>query len=287
MDIFRKHYTFDELLQTRHADVTAFGANHSQTNNPSASWDANVNFDKAFNHAATGWKKGMEAAEKIINQLGQHLPQMSAPQKYTICDIAPENPLRLDPVALMCGMPTPFQRDILDEDTYNTGRKLARIAVNVSASAAVDAETILAKGAVVMALCDQLERLGVATEIVVVSPLVNRRGHGVALTATIKTAGEPWHPARAAAVIGHPAGLRRIFFRLLEAAGLPEEIAATYRLTYGFPAKLTEVLDTTQYDLLVDSTAIDTYPGGWASPTAQVAWVMDQLKAQGFEPCAV
>lgn len=153
--------------------------------------------------------------------------------------------------------------------------KFVRLVINVGASGAISGGTLIARGAVIIALAEVLEMSGTRCEITVVDATGDKsmRNGDIHYSAsvTVKSFEQSADAASIAYAAAHPSVLRRHFFRLYETMD-----EAGCQAGYGAPA---DVAAEHRGDLyFAKMHASETW---WNNETTAVAWVIEQLKKFG------
>ena len=113
--------------------------------------------------------------------------------------------------------------------------RIARICVNISASASVSPDAIIQRGAAIVALIDRLQIEGWRIELSV----VDQSNHGNDTSSyriVVKQSQEPIDMDRISFALAHPSMLRRVLFRI------HETVFPRYDPGYGSPANLPQHL---------------------------------------------
>jgi hypothetical protein len=178
---------------------------------------------------------------------------------------------RVSVPAYLTGHPKCMVRRVKTADAGN-GRILT-LAVSVVASASTMASAMSNYGVAIAQYVNQLERSGVRVHLIG-TLAVDSDGERLALSWTIKSAGQPLNLSALAFAIGHPAMLRRIGFAFMERQRDTKEFSS-----YGYPcdAKLSDLIDApTGVVILNGMRGANTHA---KTPEAALAYVTTQIDA--------
>jgi len=269
------------LVTAIDAPPTPYDATHSSAakkTKASPYWDLSTGWARTREYAgAAGWPEG---AAKIRSYTDRWIPQLASLVSLPVYtpDIHGEY---FDVGVIMSGEPEHWYQPEAS-DAIISGRGLVhRVVVNLSASSCIDAPELVRRGAAVAALVAVLEATGAAVEVVVCAvigaPGNSRRTCDISLT--LKQASDALDLDRLALVAVHPAGLRRLWFRLWESL-LTDEQRDAYdvRLDGGYGQPVDRPADE-QGD--VYSPAMSRTAGAFATDAGAEAWVADQLRKLG------
>ncbi len=237
-------------------------------------WTGTRNFGEAIELARKGWPEGRQRAEKLIVELQDQIKGWELIREI-VYDV---EGLALDVGRFVNGEPEMWMTLVdTDEERETWQPSILRITCNISASGAVGTDTFMARGVAVLALVSLLEARNVRCQIEIVD---GTRGSDSVTNfhiVTIKEASEPIQLDQIAFMMAHPSVLRRLFFRAMEYD--PVEIrkaCMNFRSTsYGTPEDLPEEYRGEVYCGRMFSSR------DWDS-SFTVAWIKQQLKAQGF-----
>lgn len=269
----REFETWGEMIDFAQGPDPKDGYHMTSSNNDhDDSWALGCKRDQAFKFAKEGWKDGVAKCEKLSEAL---VTKVCAKIEriepfYDVCD-----GLAWDMAYVASGIPEcalHVSREIVD----GPGNKLVRLHYNAAASCGISGETLLTKGASVVALAQCLEAAGIQTEISVASMCGAKREFAYLSRAKVKRFGETFDISNLAFAVAHPATLRKIGFACIEHEG--STIHAKIGMCYGTPKPNP---DAKLYDIEVgESMAGNTQ---WGSIDACEKWVLDNLKKQGIE----
>jgi hypothetical protein len=228
-------------------------------------WTLGLDFKDSIKMAHAGWAKGMEKAESIASPIVDKITGQIE-RSNVVYDVEGE---AIDIGAYLSNDPECFMR--MENETVTSpcnSPKLVSIVCNVSPSAAVNAESIVNKGAHVMALVRTLEFAGHRVEVSIVpwAFSANYQGRPVAGTVvTIKQFDEPLDPALTIFALAHPAVSRRFGFLTLE--NMSREAQKKAGVGFGYPCNL-----KTSADIVIDSQV----------GLIDMTWIIRELEKQGI-----
>lgn len=248
-------------------------------------WYGTNSYQEAMGFLRYGWKEG---TEKVAQLAAKIIPQLPRGQRYKMRyepTIAPIGGMIIDPVAVLIGSPVPYIGRFKTNRKVD-GQKIVRIGLNVTASAGVDAETLMGKGSAVMALINVLQANRKEVDLTVYFA-TSSGSH--ALTAWhVKPAGMRTNPDSLTFAVVNPSSLRRLGFAMLE--HIPAPYQEAYYSGYGMPTSMeTHWPDIyKQFDVFVDSECAYEDNGTkklarWENPQSQIEWVKCQLRKQGID----
>lgn len=240
---------------------------YSHTTSESESWDLNTNLTAAIQLAETGWIDGMKEADKValpmIEKLSGRIQKQDIQYDYEGHDIDVGRFVIQDPECWI-------RMEDTDElmETYNKP-KFITLTHNVTASAMVNAEEAIRKGAHVMALIQCLEFAGYRAEVHVYLQCtagMRRGGVNSATVCTVKTFDMPLDPALLIYQLAHPAVLRRLGFVCIE--NLSTKAQSDLGSGYGMPGNL-----QTDANINIPSNV----------GSIDFEWIIKQLQNQGIK----
>lgn len=225
--------------------VLACAGNTPRRHSPSGSddtdaWKGGISYDKAMELSSGGWDGGAAAVAMAESVTASIAPELGIEMEMTEAGSAVEMG------AFMAGEP----EDMITLTERNAERKVVRVYVNMSVSGAVNPESMLERGALIMAVVNCLELTGTSTEIIAFDSargLVDGDGKqrvGVA-SVVIKRAGDCFNRQQAAFLTSHMASERHFFFRLWElpADGHEKSVEDCVGRTLGEPCELPPCYD--------------------------------------------
>jgi hypothetical protein len=221
---------------------------HSEKNDTSEKWDNNTNYAQAVKLAHEGYK---EHANTIQNFLS--FQKTSKKRKFKRCFDVAGNQVSIDRYLTCIPECMIAHKRTGKEVTKTVSGKIVKILVNVSASYAITAETIISRGKFIFALCEQLKNNHNKAIQIDVGLFVEKNNTEVYITSTIKNTFELLNPSLLAFYLIHPACLRRVGFRLLEhlPITLRDRLGITDTGSYGSPNNASAKLKQ-KYDLVFD-----------------------------------
>jgi hypothetical protein len=239
----------------------------------SASFALSDSFEQTCERYTKGYPEGTAEARKLSLQLTPFLRTVQGmkrgftPQRYAGGNFILSNYVRGIPE--ICNVMSPI-----------VSKKFASIIVNNTASCGVDAQTLLRRGVVTLALADILQSNGFRTSIKVCFATGNS-GHKLSCIIDVK----PFHQTpdldRLAFFLADPSAFRRLFFSFLET-----KLDAKGRRNmgvegggYGHPIELpkTEIGDKDIY-----LGCQDWYNQAWHTTEGAIAWIKESLKRYGI-----
>jgi hypothetical protein len=202
----RYHFaSLRELAQYIDATPRVWKQNAGAKEYASQDWDLNAGYDGAVEMTRSGWLEGAQRAQKALKAFAPATPQPSRK-----LDVVGQ---RVSVPHFLTGQPKNMVRRVRTADA-GSGRVLT-LAVSVVASAFTSAEAMSNYGVAVAQYVNQLERSGVRVHLIG-TLAVESDAQRLALSWTIKSAGQPLNLSALAFAIGHPAMLRRIGFAFME-----------------------------------------------------------------------
>jgi hypothetical protein len=166
-----------------------------------------------------------------------------------------------------------FEQTMID----GTSPKHIRVLLNISASAGVSVDSLLARGAVTCALIELLEYAGHRVELSIGMKASSSEYYLVRVL--VKPFDQPLDLAKVAYVFGHPSVLRYHIFSLMETE--PAYIREKIGVNWGY-GKPTNMNDDERGDALYIPSAMYG-DEQWTNPARAERWVREQLKKQGVE----
>jgi len=160
--------------------------------------------------------------------------------------------------------------------------KYIRIVVNGTASAGVDADTIMGRGSCLAALVELLEFAGNRCEIVLA--LSTKSQHDLCVLVTVKQFDEPLDLPKIAYTLAHPSVLRVHHFRFMET--MPSRIRSGMSVPGGY-GRCADVPSDKRGDIYLNF--MQWGDAQWTTPALAIEWVKKELKEFGVamhEPVA-
>lgn len=208
------------------------------------SWDLNAGWAKAYQLSYEGWEEGADKLRAALDKLEDFSPASSLESEAEGIDL-----IQSDEGEMF--MPDEYfagEENFMMDVRFKTHKPIIRICCNISASCGVSADDMIARGVVIAATCRKLERLGYGVQVWVAD--AGRGSHGVSVNLVRIKDSDQYMDDRALAFwMGHPAALRRIFFRFIEATPVRVGIGCNY----GTPANFT----SSDFDMISPSAHLD------------------------------
>jgi len=181
-------------------------------------WAGTATYREALDLARKGWPEGMAQVRPIVDRVLQDALRW-AQQPEDGPSIEGDY---FDPGLVAQGIPECCYAP--DEESQRLAYLPSiKLALNVSMSSAVSAETIRKRGAAFLALVQTLEALGVKNELWLTETAC---GHEVRIL--VKGMGDMLQWDKACYLFMHPSVLRRLVFAAQETMGEPEAASGTY-----------------------------------------------------------
>lgn len=231
-------------------------------------WTGTATFRDAVKLAWDGWDEGTKALRLLQEGIEKRLVTV-IPQLRVFNDVTGG---AYDIEALMRGDPEPGYRFERVEDK----RRSVDVTVNVSASAAVQPETMVARGGLVAALVFALDRLHVPSRVTALHSVTGRGGEQRITRVLVKGEGEPLNPGKVAYALGHPSMLRRLLFCHYENSQADSRQAFGVGYGYGRPSDIPE-----QYRGEVHLDKAGSWDAQWRNPQTAMTWIMERLAELG------
>lgn len=180
-------------------------AESAMTDRHHCHWTMTPNFGAAVRLAKEGWSDGLAATDVELRNLTRALPKGDdLVVQYTEAGDEADVGLYLE------GDP----ENMIEFPLRPVGKPVAKLLVSVCYSSGIPAEAIIRRGAVVMAVVDALEAMGVRMEII--ADWSGAASDNFSYRVPVKHAEEPMDRDRVAFALCHPSMLRRFLFRLNE-----------------------------------------------------------------------
>ena len=271
---------FDSVDQLRHAVAGEF--KHAPIFRHFGEYDDYFgevsNFSELMELSRNGWEKDVKEMIAVAEDTIETVEKEFDVQAWnSIYDVTGSD---VDVDRYLSGEPENMISFVM-MDTPRVGR-VVTLVVNISASCAVDAETITARGKNVVALVHALETLGIRTELYVDAPAKALGWGGDSkITANtivkIKDAQDTLDAAMVMFAFAHPAFLRALILPSMH--GFPRE----YQEAMGVGSSYGQPSSRDNSDEYPDGTIrLDTeMPGRW-TPQQAKTFVVDHLKQLGI-----
>lgn len=263
-----RYETFSEYMEHVESPITGTGASRKPGDK---AWAGTDSFDEAMTLAREGWKEGLDRIQALTARL-EHITSSLVHKPEIQWDVAGDF---ADAGLFTTGVPECMGSFVESEQVTAGSGKIVRILMNLSASACVDAETIMRRGAACCALVDALESAGRSCEIVLSA--ASGGGWNVETYIPVKAAGEPLEMDRMAFLLAHPSSFRRLMFSAWEHEAEDVRRANQFHLDeiYGYPAK---TKDESANIVIPEADAREH-----SSDAAILQWIASELRAQGCE----
>lgn len=197
------------------------GSGNSSAKRDSSDWAGTSNLNEALDLAVAGWEEGTEIIKKFQEEIADQLDKsIDSRRKVEIKSSVQGGAVNIG--RFLVGHPQnmiaiQFKPDEIEKDRY------IKISVQCLNSCGAKNEAIIRRGAAVVALTDELEKMGYRVEIDAIFHSRSDsefRGSGTSdyfnLIIPLKRSDEPISIAKLAFVFGHPASTRRIYFGACE-----------------------------------------------------------------------
>jgi len=231
-----------------------------------------ASFKESLRLARTGWAEGTRLLADAVWDFENMIP---AKRLTTVTAMDITGPGVLDFGRWATGHPEAWMIQQEQETTEVGAGKVIRVVYNIGTSNNISTAEMMRKGATVAGLIDLLERSGRRVELDLVTMCRGHYGdHTIQTSVRVKNAGASLDIERIAYAIAHPSSFRRLTFAIWELA--PPEARRACGISkgegYGQP------WDWTVEDAIYipASNSMDH-----RDSTQRIAWVKEQLKAQG------
>lgn len=160
--------------------------------------------------------------------------------------------------------------------TEGPGRRVFDLVVNCAVSSGVSAETIMQRGAAIVALIQAMELAGHGVSLTLQARIKSWASESGRIEVPLKTADQPVDLPRLAFALVHPSAFRRHIFAAMERLPLTNELNVGPHGNYGQPDE-------------GKAEGAQLYFGGahlrsrdWSNPKVVDAWIVSTLKEQGI-----
>lgn len=247
----------------------------SVVNPPSQQWDWHAGWTRSRAMAgAAGWPDGVGRVKRLTDRFVSALAsKVSLPEYYP--EVAGDY---FDVGVLMSGEPEHWYQREDSPTTIDAAGRIYRVVLNLGASCTIDADCLARRGAAAAAVVQLLELSGRAVELIAVSTSI-RGGTGLAVSVTLKASNDSLDLDRLALVAIHPAGLRRLWFRLFESLATDAERDALGIHEGGGYGAPRDVAESERGDIY--SPAMFGGAGAFGDDAGAERWVEDQLRTLG------
>jgi hypothetical protein len=237
-------------------------------------WSGTRTWKQAVDLTMNGWPEGRDRVNQLADALLDKITSLIKVSQVE-WDVVGDT---VDIPSWIQNQPDHWQtfRDVVRE---GTGRRVFRLLYNMAASAAVETDVMIAKGAAITALALALERAGHSIDI----ELCQSSEYGntsYEVYVPLKAADQPLEVGRIAYALAHPAVFRRLAFSVREkdAASLHE-----FKTNLGRGSMMpAEVKHKKKHaDILIEKSLLGEPQ--WTNAPATIAWILQTLKEQGIQ----
>lgn len=232
-------------------------------------WSGTRTFKEAVDLAWGGWGEGGDAIRRLQEALQKRLIA-AIPALKVVNDVVGG---AYDMEALVRGEAEPAFR--LQQQQVQ--RRAVDVSVNLSASAAVRPETLVARGGLMAGLVFAFDRLNIPSRVTALHACRGRGGLRRVTRILIKGEGEPLDSGKVAYALGHPSMLRRLIFCHYENAEDDSRRASGVGYGYGTP---TDTPAMFRGEVHLDKAG--SWDAQWANPVAAMNWIMSRLAELGL-----
>lgn len=188
-------------------------------------WCGTSTIEQAYTLALTGWPRGMQRAQEIAHMFEvEHAT--SRARHYSVAGAS------VSVGRMLAGNP-----DHMSTRKRRDGRRVITLYSELAVSAGVSAVVMAKRAVVVACICDVLESMGYACEIVAVSSItsddVNGKRFEYIAATNLKQAGQALNLNDVVFGLGHPSMFRRFMFALCSS----EEHLRSIWADQGYPAR--------------------------------------------------
>lgn len=227
-------------------------------------------YSEAMDLARNGWPEGLSMIENLTARLESVSGSMVAKQVVQ-WDVAGDF---ADAGLFSAGVPECMGS--FHEEIMPGAGKIVKILMNMSVSAGIQRETIMKRGAAVVALVDALESAGRSVEIEMAAKSRSTGGENFyTVTVPIKAAGEPVELDRMAFLLAHPSSFRRLMFACWE--NETEEVRSEFHYHHNGSYSMPERHKDESADIDVPEMSLERHDGD----ATALAWIRAELKRQG------
>lgn len=281
-DHFNSLYDFQQWLESPEGGLnpqanpaTYGGRNAFETSKADRehAWTLGMRWDQARVAAFQGWHEGGEQLRALAESLVDFNPETDCHSNTNDLRLPmDESGACLDIGAYLSGDDAPWI-----SPRFDAIKPQVNIACNISASAAVDADSMLARGLIVAAAVRKLEILGYAVRVFVVkatsaTDTLGNFTNAAVFTLLLKDTDQVTDDSTLAFWLAHPAAMRRMTFRWIES--MPANLIG--RPGYGYPADVV----SPDFHFISDAAHLTRAKGGrWlANPAAARAAMVDLIQ---------
>lgn len=237
-------------------------------------------FQQLMDLATVGWEKGVHEMISVAESTLETVQKEFDVQTWnSIYDVTGAD---VDVDRYLSGQPENMISFVM-MDTPQVGR-VVTLVVNISASCAVDSETITCRGKNIVALVHALEALGIRTELYVDAPseaifggIGGNRGITANTIVKIKEPEDMLDPAMVMFAFAHPGFLRALILPTMHGFSDRVQTAMGVGSSYGQPSKRKETDEYPEGTIRLDTEL----PGVWTADKAK-EFVVKHLKELGI-----
>jgi len=263
--------SFLEFLRTPTTAEQASDDASDRRDSESTRWTKTPSREAAIELAERGWQDGIKRIENLSATLSEEIIKiLYVPEVHF--DVSGD---QLDMGRFVNGEPEDFMTLVSAEIELEP--RILHLQCNVTASWNVDTETMIRKGAAVVALVYALEKHGKRVIVDVVGKTSTRSG-SITTIVRIKDSNGPVNLANLVFFLAHPSTLRRLIFAAWEheAFDVRQKLGIISGLGYG---RVGELDQEEREDIYVQG--MDSYIRKWGADEA-VPWILAQLGNQGI-----
>lgn len=249
---------------------------------PSNKWDLGCGWSGALSMARdSGWPEGASSIRRLSDKYIDKITSSVYVKQY-VYDV---QGLSFDVGMLMQGEPEHWIRTEDTDIVERRSGKLYSVLINNAASSTIQTDEIARRGAATAALVYLLESTGTSTALDVTNKVVNvANTYSLRIDISLKKHGEPLDLDRLALITIHPAGLRRIMFKIKEQITTDEDrrailIYAGTNRGYGVPVDITPE-ERTGVDIY-GPAMVRSQPHPFISDDSTEEWIKQQLRKIG------
>lgn len=180
-----------------------------QTGSGRDSFTKSSDMRHALRIARNGWAEGAD----MVRRIAELITTEHAVNRQRVYSVAGG---RANVARMLAGNPSHMR-----SRPKRDARKVVTLYVELTASAAIDAENLMIRAATIAAVCDILEQAEHSCNIVAVETSRDREGRSFQIAVEVKSAGEAMNIDNMTFALGHPSMLRRFCFAL---ASVPDEL---------------------------------------------------------------
>lgn len=214
-------FWFDNIASfAAYADETSQGFNGgsygiaSSRRNPTSEWFGKCSYEQAQELSRSGWSEGAQKVDDLMDKVDDHIRAVIPMTRSRL--VPAMVGARVNVPAFLAGHPKQYIHQIKADGSTRT----VRIAMLLSASSSVEADTMIRRGVAVAAVVRALEARRVRCEVI---GSFDNTGMDWAqprlkIAVCIKKAADKLDPGAVAFALAHPAFYRRLGFAMWEGA---------------------------------------------------------------------